>query len=221
MQNAPIPVYLEVGKKRTFACAVEWPGWCRSGRDEAAALSALVAHAPRYAAALGGVASFVVPRSTDELRVVERLTGGPTTDFGAPEMVGGTDERPMDVDELERQLAILDAAWSALDRAAEAAGDRPLRTGPRGGGRSVPKMIDHVRGAERAYLSRLGSRSPSDVHVGALRDLIRQVVRSVVAGEPIEHPSRTASTWPPRYFIRRAAWHVLDHAWEIEDRAGA
>jgi hypothetical protein len=24
--------------------------------------------------------------------------------------------------------------------------------------------------------------------------------------------------WPPRYFVRRVAWHVLDHAWEIEDR---
>jgi hypothetical protein len=218
MQNAPIAVYLEAGKKRTFACAVEWPGWCRSGRDEAAALSALVAYAPRYAAALGDLADFAAPGSADELVVVERLPGGPDTDFGVPKMVSGSDERPMDDTELERQLAILDAAWSALDRAAAAAGDRPLRTGPRGGGRSVAKIVDHVRGAERAYLSKLGSRSPSDVDAGALRDLIRRIARSVVAGEPIEHPSRTASTWPPRYFIRRTAWHALDHVWEIEDR---
>ena len=26
--------------------------------------------------------------------------------------------------------------------------------------------------------------------------------------------------WPPRYAARRLIWHVLDHAWEIEDRAG-
>ena len=25
-------VYLEIAPKRTFACAVDWPGWCRSGR---------------------------------------------------------------------------------------------------------------------------------------------------------------------------------------------
>jgi hypothetical protein len=25
--------------------------------------------------------------------------------------------------------------------------------------------------------------------------------------------------WPPRYASRRLIWHVLDHAWEIEDRA--
>ncbi len=24
--------------------------------------------------------------------------------------------------------------------------------------------------------------------------------------------------WPARYFIRRATWHAVDHAWEIEDR---
>ena len=25
--------------------------------------------------------------------------------------------------------------------------------------------------------------------------------------------------WPTRYAARRIAWHVLDHAWEIEDRS--
>ena len=25
--------------------------------------------------------------------------------------------------------------------------------------------------------------------------------------------------WPVRYWIRRTAWHVLDHAWEIEDKS--
>ena len=24
--------------------------------------------------------------------------------------------------------------------------------------------------------------------------------------------------WPPRYAVRRIAWHALDHAWEMEDR---
>jgi hypothetical protein len=27
--------------------------------------------------------------------------------------------------------------------------------------------------------------------------------------------------WPVRYAARRIAWHVLDHAWEIEDKSGA
>ena len=47
-----IPVYLEVGARRTFAGALDWPGWCRSGRDETAALAALVAYGGRYQRAI-------------------------------------------------------------------------------------------------------------------------------------------------------------------------
>ena len=28
----------------------------------------------------------------------------------------------------------------------------------------------------------------------------------------------TEGPWSPAYAIRRIAWHVLDHAWEIEDK---
>jgi hypothetical protein len=38
-----LDVYVETGAKRTFAGAVDWPGWCRSGRDEEAAIEALSA----------------------------------------------------------------------------------------------------------------------------------------------------------------------------------
>jgi hypothetical protein len=24
--------------------------------------------------------------------------------------------------------------------------------------------------------------------------------------------------WTPRFYVRYSAWHILDHAWEIEDR---
>ena len=42
-----IDVYLELGKKRTFAGAIGWPGWCRIGRDEGSALQALADYGPR------------------------------------------------------------------------------------------------------------------------------------------------------------------------------
>jgi hypothetical protein len=51
-ESVPLPIYLESGSKRTFAGALEWPGWCRGGKTEAAAIEALLAYAPRYAAAL-------------------------------------------------------------------------------------------------------------------------------------------------------------------------
>lgn len=30
---------------------------------------------------------------------------------------------------------------------------------------------------------------------------------------------RSEGKWPPRYAARRIAWHVLDHAWEMQDRS--
>ena len=49
-----IQVYLEVGQKKVFACAVDWPGWCRSAMDEERALAVLSAYAPRYAVIAAG-----------------------------------------------------------------------------------------------------------------------------------------------------------------------
>jgi hypothetical protein len=40
-----------------------------------------------------------------------------------------------------------------------------------------------------------------------------------VQGKPVADPRETKRPWSPRYFARRSAWHVLDHAWEIEDRS--
>jgi hypothetical protein len=137
---ADIPVYLEVGNKRVFAGAIEWPGWCRSGRHEAAALSALAETAPRYARVLqaAGIA-FEPPPGPGALAVAERLEGNTTTDFGAPDMPPAADARPLDAAELQRQQDVLKAIWQTLDAAAAAARGRELSTGPRGGGRDLEK----------------------------------------------------------------------------------
>jgi hypothetical protein len=41
MSPGRIAVSLEVAPKQGVASAPEWPGWCRAGRDEGAALRAL------------------------------------------------------------------------------------------------------------------------------------------------------------------------------------
>jgi hypothetical protein len=53
-RTVPVQVYLESGAKRTFAAALDWPGWCRPGRNETDALAALLAYGPRYASILAG-----------------------------------------------------------------------------------------------------------------------------------------------------------------------
>jgi len=66
MGLAKIPTYLETGAKRTFAGALDWPGWCRAGRDEAGALEALHGAGRRYAKVLR------VPGSASNRRRIRR-----------------------------------------------------------------------------------------------------------------------------------------------------
>jgi len=58
-------VYVEAGSKRVFAGAVEWPGWCRSERDEVGALAALAEYGSRYASVVrGAVTTLLNPPAT-------------------------------------------------------------------------------------------------------------------------------------------------------------
>ena len=217
-------VVLEVVSTRAFAVAVDWPGWTRGGRDEDAALESLVRAGPRYAAALaaGGV-DFFPPRDRTGLVVVDRLPGTTGTEFGAPSVRLPGDDEPLEGAELERQAAILQAGWAAFEAAAARHAGDELRVGPRGGGRDLPKIIEHVRGADEAYLVKLGSRPPkgpagpapmAELHAAALATL-----RARALGLPVPNGSRAVTLWTPRWYVRYATWHWLDHAWEIEDRA--
>jgi len=185
-------VTVERGAKRVFAGANAWPGWCRSGRTEEGALEALLTYGPRYAKAMGRRRlGYVPPTDVGRFRVVERLTGNATTNFGAPGVAPRSDDRPVDEEEARRLAVIMRACWSALDRAAAAAD------------------------AEVAYLAKLGARPSAD----DARATTLAVFASRARGEPPERTPRSGVLWTPRYFMRRAAWHVLDHAWEIEDRS--
>jgi hypothetical protein len=221
-----IEVYLEIGQTRTFAVALDWPGWCRSGRDEASALQALCDYGPRYAHALQTMRlSFRAPSEVSGLVVVEQLAGNATTDFGAPDLALSRDARPIDSAELQRFQMVLKACWRAFDTAVEAAAGLALRKGPRGGGRDVTKIIQHVRDVDTGYLTSLGGKlKPSDKDrpsraLAHIRQAILTTLIAAARGElPVRGP-RGGVRWTPRYFVRRLAWHELDHAWEIEDRA--
>lgn len=205
-----IAVLIETGAKKTFASALDWPGWARGGKNEEQALEALRAHAERYAAVVK-LAGLDLPAGNVELDVVERVKGGASTDFGVPAEVSEHDRRKV----AGGILALVEAAWSEFDRVVASA-PQELRKGPRGGGRDRDQIVEHVYGAEDAYARKLGVRiqvpAIGDAEaVGAARRVLLDAIRS---GEP-----NPAKGWPPRYAARRIAWHALDHAWEIEDRS--
>ena len=121
------------------------------------------------------------------------------------------------VPDLERRLDLLRACWASFD---DIAADAPaeLRPGSRNGGRSKDEIIRHVYGTEPSQFSRkIEVRTPFEVvmtpdglaaHRAAYLDAIRAWNAE---GKP-------ARTWPIQFLIRRTAHHVMDHAWEIEDR---
>ena len=209
-----------MGKKRTFACALEWPGYCRAGRDEDAALEALFEYAPRYARVMKTL-GFKAPRSVGELKVRQRLQGDAATEMGSltgdePEFDG----TPITPEDHARLIKMLEACWRALDRAASAAQGQELRKGARGGGRSREAILQHVLDAEGGYLRRLEYKRSKEAEQDArlTRKAMLEALAASVRGEVPEYGPRGGKRWSGRYFVRREAWHVLDHAWEIEDR---
>jgi hypothetical protein len=216
---APVKVALETGAKRTFAIALDWPGWARSGKTAEDALASLAQYAPRYARVAGEAS----PRDPS-YEVVERLKGGSGTDFGVPSAFAKADDRPLWPTDLEREQRLLQAAWKAFDAAARRATGKELRLGPRGGGRGLEKMTIHVLEAEEAYLHQLGRRrpKPSKADMAARMRMVRtaslEALQARVRGEEPPDANAVRKPWGPRYFVRRSAWHALDHAWELEDR---
>lgn len=219
-----VPVYLEAGAKRTFAAALDWPGWCRQGTNETDALAALHAYGPRYASILAGTGlGFVAPKDPTQLVVVERLAGTTTTDFGAPGVAPTMDrESSCDAAALRRFEKILKAGWQAFDKVVESARGKTLATGPRGGGRSLEAMVRHVIEADAAYLRGVGWKPPTADEPGGLLPATRQAILAALQasalGEIPPKGPRGGTRWTARYFVRRVAWHVMAHAWEIERR---
>jgi hypothetical protein len=214
-----IRVVVEAAPKRAFASALDWPGWSRGAKTADEALERLVEYGPRYApVAKRAKVGFSVPRDVAALEVVERLTGGSGTDFGVPSAAAAAEDEALKRRELDQLVALLRAAWAEFDAAAQKATGRQLRLGPRGGGRQVPKIVEHVTEAEAAYLHQLGTKV-ADRAIETVRRELVETLTARVEGRELERPNRVRRPWGPRYAIRRSAWHALDHAWEIEDRA--
>jgi hypothetical protein len=218
-------IFIESGKKKVFVGAVDWPGFCRYGRDEQKAVETLLSYGDRYAKLLTHTEIlFDKPQDSSELVAVERHQGTVTTDFGAPAAELVADLAPIAPSEYLRTKQILRACWHAFDGSIKAAAGWELQKGPRGGGRDLEKIIDHVLEADRQYLRKLAGKFRRDPAISArdqlpgMRAAIFDALNAAENGKMPEKGPRGGALWSPRFFVRRVAWHVLDHAWEIEDR---
>jgi hypothetical protein len=206
--------------KKVAAFAIDWPGWSRGAKTAPAAVELLEAYRDRYRpiAQIAGLETEL--DAAGELDVVEDHVGVGSTDFwGISFAPSSFEQAPMPEEELDRKLTLLRAAWTYFDDVAARVSPEMLR-GPRGGGRNRDEIIRHALGWERADLVKRvgvvadpvvpdtadGLRSHRDEFIAALR------------AHNAEGRMARGRNWTIALLLRHTAFHVLDHAWEMEDK---
>ena len=216
----PVRVVVQQGpkQKKAVAFAVDWPGWSRGARTPDLAFALLEDYRERYrpVVARAGLADELDAAGT--LAVVERSPGTPSTDFwGISFSPCGLESEPMPEHELDRALRLLTACWEHFDAVAARVTPQ-MRKGPRGGGRDRDAIIGHtVRVESLDFASRVGVQvpeaGPAPADLPAYREEYLAALRTYNTGEG----KRMRSGNLP-FLIRHTAFHVLDHAWEMEDK---
>jgi len=204
--------------KRWVAVAADWPGLERGGKTEVEALEKLARYLPRYLPVATRARLGSVFAAQTDLHVIGRYRGVGSTDFwGISFAPSPLDREPFDAPTFDRQVQLLRSAWAEFDETA-ARVSAELRPGVRGGGRSRDQIVRHVLATEGGDFSkRVKARSELEdlLAPGGLerhRDRFVDAMRAWYAeGKPL-------GNWTIPYLLRHTAYHVLDHAWEMQDR---
>jgi hypothetical protein len=218
----PIRTVIERGPKgkRSVAFSIDWPGWSRGARTSELALETLESYRGRYRpiASLAGMAGEF--DAAGPLEVVEDRVGPGSTDFwGISFAPAAAEQGPMGEAELERGITLLQACWTFFDGVAARVSPE-MRKGPRGGGRDRDRIIRHaIRTESEDFAKQVGLRIPEEAALTP--DGLRQhretyvaAMRAYNAGEV----TRRMRSWTLPFLIRHSAFHMLDHAWEMEDK---
>ncbi len=217
----PVRTIIERGPKgkKAVAFAVDWPGWSRGAKTPELALATLESYRRRYrpiAVAAGMTKEF---DAAGRLKVIEDRVGTGSTDFWAISFSPSSSERgPLADKEFDRKVKLLRASWRFFDRVAKRV-SAEMRKGPRGGGRDRDRIVRHTIGTESEYFARqVGLRIPEG---GALSPggLVAHRKSYVAAMRAYERGTgKRMRSWTLPFLIRHSAFHVLDHAWEMEDK---
>ncbi len=204
--------------KKAVAFAVDWPGWSRGATTPELALELLESYRQRYrpisvAARMGQEFD-----AAGRLKIVDDDVGVGSTDFWGISFAPSRVERePMSAAEIDRKIMLLRACWGFFDAVA-ARVSAEMRKGPRGGGRERDEIVGHVIRTEYGlFAKRIGLRVPEaaltpkrwrDHRASSLA-----AIRAYNAGE-----GKRMRSWNLPFLIRHSAFHVMDHAWEMEDK---
>lgn len=205
--------------KKSVAFAVDWPGWSRGAKTPELALETLESYRERYrpvAVAAGMVEAF---DAGGPLGVLSDEVGTPSVDFwGISFSSSSLEHDPMDDSELDRKIKLLRACWSFFDATAARVSEE-MQKGPRGGGRDRTRIVRHtIRTESEDFAKQVGLRIPEE---GALspdgllefREAYVAAMHAYNAGE-----GKRMRSWNLPFLIRHSGYHMMDHAWEMEDK---
>ena len=207
-------------EKRSVAFALDWPGWSRGAKTADLAVETLESYRERYRpiphlAGMGQEFDAAGP-----LEIVEDRVGTGSTDFwGISFAPAASEHGPMAAPELDRAIALLEACWAYFDGVA-ARVSAEMRKGPRGGGRDRDRIVRHaIRTESEDFARKVGIRIPEEAALTP--DGLREHRTSYVAGIRAYNAGeidRPMHSWTLPFLIRHSAFHMLDHAWEMEDK---
>ena len=205
--------------KKAVAFAVDWPGWSRGAKTPELAVATLESYRERYrpiAVASGMAAEF---DGAGRLKTIEDKIGTGSTDFWAISFSpAASEQEPMSADELDRKIKVLRACWGFFDKVA-ASVSAEMRKGPRGGGRDRDRIIRHtVRNESESFAKQVGLRIPEEAALTpeGLRTHRRAYIKAIRAYNAGE--GKRMRSWNLPFLIRHSAYHVMDHAWEMQDK---
>jgi hypothetical protein len=217
----PVRTVLERGPrgKKVVTFAIDWPGWSRGAATPGLSLATLESYRRRYrpiALAAGMADEF---DGIGPLEVIEEQVGTGSTDFwGISFAPSGSERGPMGDTEIDRKIRLLRACWAFFDGVAMRV-SADMRKGPRGGGRDRDTIIRHTIRTESEYFAkRLGLRiaeggALTEDGLAAYREAYVAAMHAYNRGE-----GKRMQSWTLPFLIRHSAFHVLDHAWEMEDK---
>ena len=215
-----VRMMIELGpkEKKSVAYAIDWPGWSRGAKTPDSAIDVLESYRQRYRP-IAEIAGFESEfDAAGPLIEIDRYAGTGSTDFWGISFAASPEERErMSEQQLERRLALLQASWAFFDQVVKRVSPE-LKKGPRGGGRDRDQIINHTLGWERSGLAvKVGVKYPEGVLLDP--DVLRQYRKDFVEAFRKHHAEgKKAGKMEIAYLIRHCAFHMLDHAWEMEDK---
>jgi hypothetical protein len=205
--------------KKVVAFALDWPGWSRGAKSAEEALATLEAYRQRYRRVATRARMTEEFDEAGPLKVIEDHVGTGSTDFwGISFSPCSLELGPMDDHEFTRKVKLLRSCWSYFDEVAVRVTPE-MRKGVRGGGRERDEIIRHTRGTEiELFAKKVGVRVPEDMAISG--EALLAYREDYVAALRQQHKGARPPmrTWTLPFLIRHSAYHVMDHAWEMEDK---